>query len=87
LNRAQKLNRAHDIIQRELMRQNVAKFHNVPDALRAYNSGWNPEKWNNPETNGYVADIINENAAAVSRLRGFRHEIQAPCDGWAPCCL
>jgi soluble lytic murein transglycosylase-like protein len=50
----------HDavIIQRELMRQNMAKFHNVPDALRAYNSGWNPEKWNNPETNGYVADIM-----------------------------
>ncbi|MGO4151760.1 transglycosylase SLT domain-containing protein [Cupriavidus sp. YAF13] len=40
-----------------VMKQNLTKFGNVPDALRAYNSGWEPEKWDNAETNDYVDTI------------------------------
>jgi soluble lytic murein transglycosylase-like protein len=51
----------HDavVIQRELMRQNMAKFGNLPDALRAYNRGWDKSKWNNPETQGYAPAIMS----------------------------
>jgi soluble lytic murein transglycosylase-like protein len=51
----------HDavVIQRELMRQNMAKFGNLPDALRAYNKGWDKSKWNNPETQGYAPAIMS----------------------------
>jgi hypothetical protein len=45
------------LIQRELMRENMAKFGNQADALRAYNSGWDKSKWNNSETNDYVSKI------------------------------
>ncbi|MCO7339954.1 lytic transglycosylase domain-containing protein [Burkholderia multivorans] len=31
-------------IQRYIMTQNMQRFGNYNDALRAYNSGWNPEK-------------------------------------------
>lgn len=46
------------IIQRELMRQNMAKFGNVSDALSAYNKGWDKSKWNNPETRAYAPAIM-----------------------------
>ncbi|APU00299.1 internal virion protein with endolysin domain [Ralstonia phage RS-PII-1] len=51
-----------------LMRQNLTKFGNIPDALRAYNSGWEPAKWNNPETNNYVATIYGDDAGGPSQL-------------------
>lgn len=41
----------------KLLRQNIDRYKNVPDALRAYNSGTDPKKWNNPETNNYVEAI------------------------------
>lgn len=43
---------------RELMAENVRKFGNVPDALRAYNGGWNTGTWGNKETAAYVPKII-----------------------------
>ncbi len=43
---------------RTLMQQNMARFGNPADALRAYNSGWQPSKWNNDETNNYVSTIL-----------------------------
>jgi len=46
-------------IHREVMRENLAKFGNVEDASRAYNSGWEPEKWGNAETAAYVPKIKN----------------------------
>ena len=54
---------------REVMRENVAKFGAGPDSLRAYNSGWKPEKWNNPETSGYVQNVMGtgRNIAAAGR--------------------
>jgi soluble lytic murein transglycosylase-like protein len=58
----------HDavVIQRELMRQNMAKFNNLPDALRAYNKGWDPSKWNNPETQSYAPAIMGRTSAFAS---------------------
>ncbi|NUX98785.1 transglycosylase SLT domain-containing protein [Paraburkholderia sp. JPY169] len=45
-------------IHRYVMTQNMQKFGNYADALRAYNSGWDKSKWDNPETNGYVESIL-----------------------------
>lgn len=48
------------IMHREVMEENLQKFNNLADSLRAYNSGWKPSKWNNPETVGYVNKILPE---------------------------
>lgn len=45
------------LIHREVMRENIQKFGNEDDALRAYNAGWDKTRWNNPETNDYIAKI------------------------------
>lgn len=47
-------------IQRTVMGQNLKRFGNLPDALRAYNAGWDPTTWDNSETNGYVATIMGD---------------------------
>ena len=46
------------VIHREVMRENMQKFGNRDDALRAYNAGWDKNRWGNPETSAYV-DKIN----------------------------
>lgn len=46
------------LIHREVMRENMQKFGNRDDALRAYNAGWDKNRWGNPETSAYV-DKIN----------------------------
>lgn len=43
---------------REVMRENMQRWKTPEAALRAYNSGWEPGKWDNPETNGYIATIM-----------------------------
>jgi hypothetical protein len=48
---------------REVMRENIKKFQNSEDALKAYNAGWDKAKWNNPETNNYVAKITGKPSA------------------------
>jgi hypothetical protein len=45
------------LIHRMLMGENMGKFGNALDAARAYNSGWDKSKWNNPETNAYIARL------------------------------
>lgn len=45
------------LMHREVMRENIAKFGNPDDALRAYNAGWDKKKWANPETEGYLQKI------------------------------
>jgi hypothetical protein len=45
------------IIQREVMRENKAKFKTDEAALAAYNSGWDQSKWGNAETTDYVSTI------------------------------
>lgn len=50
----------------ELMRENMGRFKNVPDALRAYNGGWDPAKWGNLETSAYAGKVLGENEANAS---------------------
>lgn len=45
------------IIHREVMRENKARFGTDSRALAAYNSGWDPSKWGNPETTDYLSTI------------------------------
>lgn len=42
---------------RMLMQENIEKFGNVGDALRAYNNGWKRSRWNNPETSSYASGV------------------------------
>lgn len=44
-------------IHREVMRENLQKFGTPDKALMAYNGGWDPSKWNNPETRAYVGKV------------------------------
>lgn len=46
------------LMHREVMRENMARFGNVKDALQAYNAGWDKTKWANPETEGYLKKIL-----------------------------
>mgnify|MGYP001156621458 CR=1 FL=1 len=45
------------LMQKEVMRENYAKFGSWDDALRAYNGGWDRSRWGNKETRGYVPAI------------------------------
>ncbi len=44
-------------LHRILMEENIRRFGNTPDALRAYNAGPDRGRWNNPETQAYVPAI------------------------------
>lgn len=46
------------------LRENLRRFGNLPDALRAYNGGWERSRWNNPETAAYVGKVLGGNADA-----------------------
>lgn len=46
------------------MRENVGKFKTIPDALKAYNSGWDRSKWGNDETAAYVGKIYDKGGMA-----------------------
>lgn len=52
---------------REVMRENIKKFQNPEDALKAYNAGWNKANWNNPETNNYVNKITGKPQVSISQ--------------------
>lgn len=45
------------LIHREVMMENMKKFGNRDDALRAYNGGWDKSAWSRPETAKYVSDV------------------------------
>lgn len=45
---------------RAVMGENLTKFGNLPDALRAYNGGWNREKWGNRETSAYPYKVLGQ---------------------------
>ncbi|WP_397473752.1 transglycosylase SLT domain-containing protein [Pusillimonas sp.] len=62
----------------EVLRENLAHFKNKVDALRAYNGGWDPAKWDNPETAAYPAKVLGSNHpellevyAATDKLPAF----------------
>jgi hypothetical protein len=46
------------LMYKEVMQENLRKFKTPHGALRAYNSGWQTAKWDNPETNDYVQTIL-----------------------------
>lgn len=43
---------------RFLMQQNMARYKDPEKALRAYNSGTDTKRWDNPETNAYISKIL-----------------------------
>lgn len=47
-----------------LMAENMRAFKNVPDALRAYNGGWNRANWGNAETSAYVGKVLGDDTDA-----------------------
>lgn len=57
-------------IHREVMRENLAKFKDPDKALKAYNGGWDPAKWNNPETSAYVGKV-------QAAMRGQQNPVMA----------
>lgn len=48
------------------LKENLGKFKNLPDALRAYNGGWEPRRWNNPETQAYVGKVMGSDNRGVT---------------------
>ncbi|UWI83511.1 putative transglycosylase [Ralstonia phage BHDT_So9] len=51
-----------------VMKENLGRWGNLDDALRAYNAGWNPRNWDNPETNGYIQKITGGQGGAAAAL-------------------
>lgn len=45
-----------------VLRENLDRYGNVPDALRAYNSGTDRTKWGNPETMAYPQKVAAQYA-------------------------
>lgn len=41
-----------------LIKDNMGKFKNLPDALRAYNGGWDKSTWGNAETSSYAGRVL-----------------------------
>ena len=66
------------IIQREVMRQNMAKFGNVSDALSAYNKGWDRSKWDNPETRAYAPAIMSSASDFANASRSDDADAKTP---------
>jgi hypothetical protein len=47
------------MINRVLMKENLGRYHgDYGNALRAYDAGTDPSKWNNPETNDYARSLM-----------------------------
>ena len=66
------------LIHREVMKENMKKFGNRDDALRAYNGGWDKSAWTRPETANYVSAVNSKmggpipSDAAVAAADGTR---------------
>jgi Transglycosylase SLT domain len=57
------------------MKENMGRFKNVPDALRAYNGGWTPATWGNPETAAYAGLVLGADGEDLERATG---PVEAP---------
>lgn len=51
------------------LKENLGKFKNLPDALRAYNGGWDPNRWGNKETQAYVGKVLGSGASPAPVTR------------------
>lgn len=49
-----------------LLRENMDRYGNVPDALRAYNAGTDKTHWGNPETMAYPEKVAERYAAQAA---------------------
>lgn len=55
-----------------LLKENMGKFKNVPDALRAYNGGWDKTQWGNSETSAYAGLVLgSDDAPSTLHARGM----------------
>ncbi|WP_431023809.1 lytic transglycosylase domain-containing protein [Halomonas sp. H5] len=61
------------MMQTEVMRENFERFGSWDDALRAYNAGWDRDRWNNPETLGYVPGVMGrmQGGGAIHQTNHF----------------
>lgn len=48
------------------MRENMGRFKDKRLALKAYNGGWDPKRWNNPETLAYDGKVLGSDTAPVA---------------------
>ena len=60
----------------QILSQNLTKFGNVPDALRAFNGGWDPSKWSNSETQAYVPKVAQAYAELSQQDQGGQQTAQ-----------
>jgi len=67
-----------------VMKENLGKFKDPVDALRAYNAGWNPSKWNNKETNSYVEKISKAYDGNVPVMKGGWQDTGSSVDSFRP---
>lgn len=70
---------------RLMMQENMGKFGNVKDAQRAYNGGWDRNRWSNAETMNYAESIesTRRESAAANYGLGLTDEGKLP-PGAAP---
>lgn len=61
-----------------LLKENLGKFPKLPDALRAYNGGWDASKWGNPETAAYAAKVLGSDTEADTTAMGNAPLAAAP---------
>ena len=54
-----------------LMKENMGRFKNLPDALRAYNGGWNKATWANAETSAYAGKVLGDDLTADPTADSF----------------
>jgi len=50
-----------------VLRENLDRYGNLPDALRAYNAGTDQKKWGNPETMAYPQKVAEQYAGLQMR--------------------
>lgn len=70
-------------IQREVLRENLTKFRDPAKALMAYNGGWDPAKWNNPETQAYVGKIQSAMRGGGSLMAQAADKVMSAVSGTA----
>jgi hypothetical protein len=71
---------------KEVMKENLGRFKNEGDATAAYNGGWDPKRWGNKETVGYVSKVAGGGASrpagapadASGSIRTFEGESELP---------
>jgi hypothetical protein len=73
-----------------VMKENLGKFKDPLDALRAYNSGWDKSKWNNKETTSYVEKISKAYNSNIPIAKGGWQDVnisadpfRSGADGWS----